>query len=80
MVCRGPSALMKAASLSGRRRFLRLFVSCRSKWFFALYASTLTVFMRLLVHGSPIHAWMQHAGVTHLPGPDFSCLVLEMQP
>lgn len=30
VVCWGPSALMIAASLSGRRRFLRLFVSCRS--------------------------------------------------
>lgn len=38
----GPSALMVAASLLGRRRFLRLFVSCWSKWSFTVDASSLT--------------------------------------
>lgn len=53
MVCWGPSALMVAASLLGRRRFLRLFVSCQSRWFFTLDASALMVYMRLFGSREP---------------------------
>lgn len=52
--------------LLGRRRFLRLFVSCRSKWFFTLDASSLTrLFSRVCwFTGAPsmrgCNTWVSH--------------------